>query len=70
MAVLEPSPAAKAGVQAGDEVLSINGKATESLTNDELEAACRVSPGAMVILKLRPVNGQEREVRLTAEKLL
>lgn len=56
---VEPgSPAAKAGVQAGDKVLEINGTALSALADDARRAATRVSP---LMLKLES-GGVTREV--------
>ena len=56
---VEPgSPAAKAGIQAGDRVLAINGTALSALTDDARRAATRISP---LKLKLESA-GVTREV--------
>jgi putative serine protease PepD len=52
------SPAAKAGIKAGDKVLEINGTALSALADDARRAATRTSP-----LKLKlETEGATREV--------
>jgi len=60
------SPAAAAGVQAGDLVLAVNGKPVE--TWRELDMATLGSPGHPVVLRLRRA-GEEREATLTPKSM-
>ena len=64
-AVFQGSPAARAKIQAGDEIVSIDGQATEKMSFDELGQKIRGNPGDPVTLLLRsPGSGLTREVKL------
>lgn len=65
-AVFQGSPAARAKVQAGDEIVSIDGQSTEKMNFEELGKKIRGNPGEPVTLVLKsPASGQTREVKLT-----
>lgn len=65
-AVFQGSPAARAKIQAGDEIVSIDGQSTEKMSFDELGQKIRGNPGEAVTLVLKsPGSGLSREVRLT-----
>jgi hypothetical protein len=70
LVLIEPSPAAKVGIKAGDEVLTVNGTAADAMTDRDLDLVCRSAPGTPVTLKTRSVGGEERERHLVSEKLL
>jgi len=53
----ENSPAAKAGLRCGDEVLSIDGKASPGLTSAEASERMRGEPGTTVTLVVKHVFG-------------
>lgn len=48
----EGKPAQRAGVQAGDRILSVDGKSTKGLTVSEVSDALRGVPGTTVVLEL------------------
>ena len=48
----EGKPAQRAGVQAGDRILSVDGKKTKGLTVSEVSNALRGEPGTTVVLEL------------------
>lgn len=65
-AVFQGSPAARAKIQAGDEIVSIDGLSTEKMNFEELGKKIRGNPGEPVTLMLKsPASGQTREVKLT-----
>lgn len=65
-AVFQGSPAARAKIKAGDEILSINGQSTEKMSFDELGQKIRGNPGETLTLTLRsPGSSLTREVTLT-----
>ncbi|GEM_PF-3543450 len=64
-AVFKGSPAAKAGIQPGEEIVAIDGQATAKMNFEELGQRIRGNPGEAVTLTLRPAgSSQTREVRL------
>jgi membrane-associated protease RseP (regulator of RpoE activity) len=65
-AVFQGSPAAKAKVEAGDEIVAIDGNPTASMSFEDLGRRIRGNPGEPVTLTLRsPSSTTTREVRLT-----
>ena len=65
-AVFQGSPAARAKVQAGDEIVSIDGESTEKMSFADLGQKIRGNPGQVVTLVLKsPQSGVTREVKLT-----
>lgn len=59
IAPLEESPAARAGMLAGDVILAIDGKSTESMTVLDVNARLVCDPGAPVSLTLRHPGADE-----------
>ncbi len=55
------SPAAKAGIQAGDYVLAVDGISTKNFQLEELVAAISGKPGTQVVLTLQRGGGDKRE---------
>ena len=65
-AVFQGTPAARAKIQAGEEIVSIDGNSTASMSFDDLGKKIRGNPGEAVTLVLRsPGSSTTREVRLT-----
>lgn len=65
-AVFQGSPAARAKIQAGDEIISINGQNTDKMNFEELGQKIRGNPGEILTLVLKsPRSGTTRELRLT-----
>jgi len=52
IAPLPGSPAATAGVQSGDRIISVNGRSTEGWTLDDARGALRGKPGTLVELRV------------------
>jgi len=62
--VLPRSPAYDAGIRPGDQIIAIDGHATEALTLDEIVATVRGAGENPVLLTILPPTGPERHVRL------
>ena len=64
-AVFQGSPAARAKIQAGDEIISIDGQNTDNMSFNELGQKIRGKPGDPVTLVIKsPTSSQSREVKL------
>ncbi len=64
-AVFQGSPAARAKIQAGDEILSIDGQSTDKMSFNELGQKIRGNPGEAITLVIKsPHASQSREVKL------
>ncbi len=63
------SPADRAGIRAGDVLLSIDGKSTEGMSVAEVSSAIEGEAGTKVVLKVRGPNEAETEVTLTREEI-
>lgn len=65
-AVFQNSPAARAQIKAGEEIVSIDGALTNTMNFEELGKKIRGEPGSALTLMLRsPATGATREVHLT-----
>lgn len=68
LTVVEPvegTPAFKAGLQTGDQIVRIDGKSTENITLDAAMASLRGPKGSRVVLSVcRPPDTQPREVSI------
>jgi membrane-associated protease RseP (regulator of RpoE activity) len=64
-AVFQSSPAAKAGLKPGEEIVAIDGTSTSHMNFEELGRRVRGDPGTAITLTLRaPESTLTREVRL------
>jgi carboxyl-terminal processing protease len=63
--VLHDSPAEKAGIVAGDEIVTVDGVGVASLTVDEVVARVRGPEGTKVTLELKGADGATRSVTIT-----
>jgi carboxyl-terminal processing protease len=62
----ENSPATKAGLKAGDQIIEINGESAEGRTKGEVNSVVRGVPGTTVQFKVRrPGESTDRNVTLT-----
>jgi len=62
----ENSPATKAGLKAGDQIIEINGESAEGRTKSEVNSVVRGVPGTTVQFKVRrPGESIDRDVTLT-----
>ncbi|MFH1474922.1 MAG: S41 family peptidase [Chloroflexota bacterium] len=67
--VLRESPADRAGVTAGDEILTVDGVSVAGLTVEEVVPKVRGPEGSKVSLELKGTNGATRSVTITRAKL-
>ena len=64
-------PAQKAGLKAGDEILSIDGKSTKNKSTDDVSNILKGFPGTEVVLKVkRPGTEQPLKITLTRDEVL
>lgn len=67
---LEDTPAAKAGIQAGDQILKINGTSTEKLGLQDAINVLRGEPGQKITLTiLRPSNKEIKDYALERKEI-
>jgi carboxyl-terminal processing protease len=62
---IENSPALKAGVKAGDQILAIDGKATQSMKVDDASKLIRGKAGSPITLRLGRAGQSEFDLKLT-----
>ncbi len=67
--VLRDSPAERAGVRAGDVIVSVDGQSLAGLSIDEVVSRVRGPEGTEVTLVLRAPDGAERTLVITRAKL-
>ena len=63
------SPAARAGLRCGDEVLAIDGVSTNGLTSAESSERMRGKPGTTVVLKVKKLRGATEDVPVIRERI-
>lgn len=67
---IDGSPAARAGIKAGDEILEVNGTSLDNLSLDQASDLMRGPPGSRVTLTLLPDGSDKpRTVKLTREEV-
>ncbi len=63
---IEDSPAARAGILAGDRILKINGQSAQKLALGDVVKQLRGQPGTQVTITVaRPATGTQRDITLT-----
>ncbi len=60
VAPLHDTPASRAGIEAGDWILEINGESTEGITQEQAVKKLRGPKGTLVTLKVRREDGTEK----------
>ncbi|NIK74136.1 carboxyl-terminal processing protease [Thermonema lapsum] len=64
------SPAQKAGLKIGDQIVAINGVPTEGKNSDEVSTLLKGQSGTSVELEiLRPVTGERKTISITREEI-
>ena len=70
VAPIDGTPAARAGIQSGDELLEVNGTSLDGLSLDQASELLRGKPGTAVTLTLLPVDADKpRTVKLVREQI-
>jgi carboxyl-terminal processing protease len=69
MAPIAGSPAEKAGIQPGDEILEIDGQPTLGISLDEAAGKMRGKVGTVVILKILHAGQPEHEIDLVRDRI-
>jgi carboxyl-terminal processing protease len=64
IAPVEESPAARAGILAGDVILSVDGRSTEWMSVLDVDARLVGTPGSVVSLAVRHADGQEETLEV------
>jgi carboxyl-terminal processing protease len=67
---IEGSPAFRAGVQAGDIILKVDGKSVEGLKQDDVIKMIKGEPGTEVRLTLKRLTGEELELKMRREDIV
>ena len=65
----EHSPAAKAGLRCGDEVLAIDGVSTHGLTSAESSDRMRGKPGTTVVLTVKKLRGDTQDIPVERKRI-
>jgi len=66
---IEDTPASRAGIQAGDVILEVDGESTQGWTQEKAVLKIRGPAGSEVTLKVRHPDGNEETVTLKREKI-
>jgi carboxyl-terminal processing protease len=67
MTPIPGTPAERAGIQSGDQILKINGKATSGITIDEAVGKLRGEPGTDVTINVRRRAEKDQDYKITRE---
>ncbi len=65
----ENSPAARAGIRCGDEILAIDGVSTHGLTSAQSSDRMRGKPGTKVVLTVKKLRGETLDVPVVRERI-
>ena len=69
IAPIEDTPAEKAGLQADDEILAINGKSTKGITVEKAAEQIRGEEGTQVTLLIKRKNEEPKEYTITRAEI-
>ena len=64
------SPAAKAGLRCGDEILTIDGNSTHGLTSAECSERMRGKPGTTVVFEVQKLRGEVVKIPVVRERIV
>jgi carboxyl-terminal processing protease len=70
IAPLADTPAEKAGVLAGDEILAIDGEGSEGMSLSEASQKIRGEIGTTVVLSIRHKDGREEEISIVRDQII
>lgn len=65
----EGSPAARAGLRCGDEIMEVDGVSVIGLNSKESSDRMKGNPGTEVVFKVKKLRGAVEEVRIVREKI-
>lgn len=65
----EDSPAAKAGLRAGDKILSIEGRSMEKKNTEEVSTNLKGPKGTTILVKVIHSDGKEEEISVTRDEI-
>ncbi|HEX7509709.1 MAG TPA: PDZ domain-containing protein, partial [Chitinivibrionales bacterium] len=65
MTPIQGTPADRAGIQSGDQIVKINGKATTGITIEEAVSKLRGEPGTDVIITIRRPGEKDLDYKIT-----
>lgn len=70
IAPIDDTPASRAGILSGDQIVKINGRNAEGMNQNEAVRQLRGEPGSEVTITVqRPSTGAERDITLKREKI-
>lgn len=67
--VFDDTPAARAGIRKGDQIMRIDGESTVNITTSEAAKRLRGRPGSSLRLEIRRPDGQTRKINVRRETI-
>jgi carboxyl-terminal processing protease len=65
----EGNPAQKAGLKAGDKILSIDGKSMVGLPSDDVSSSLKGPKGTTIVVEVERVNGSKEKISVTRDEI-
>jgi carboxyl-terminal processing protease len=65
----EGNPAQKAGLKAGDKILSIDGKSMTGLPSDDVSSSLKGPKGTTIVVEVERVNGSKEKISVTRDEI-